>query len=103
MDDSQPCGRAGFSGGASDWRRDRMGHSRHTCHGDHCLVLPCLLHPFGGPCASMAAIAALTLKRSGGPLRLLPGEKCRAFFAKAGESAVLVKVGDVLVHESASN
>ena len=50
-----------------------MGHSRHTCDGDHRLVLPCLLGPFGGPCAAMAAIAALTLNGSEAVTALLSG------------------------------
>jgi len=73
MDDSQLCGRAGFSRWASDWWCDRMGHSRHTCDGDHRLVLPRLLDPFGGPCAAMAATAALTLNRLEAVTSLLSG------------------------------
>ncbi len=58
MDDSQLCGRTSFSGGASDRRRDRMGESWRPCERNYCLGLPCLLDPFGGPCASVAATGA---------------------------------------------
>src|SRR6266700_7561073 len=50
-----------------------MGHSRHTCDGDHRLVLPCLLYPFAGPCASMAATAAITLNGSEAVTSLMSG------------------------------
>ena len=60
MDDSQLCGRTSFSGGASDRRCDRMGESRCPCERSHCLGLPCLFDPFGGPCASVAATGAPT-------------------------------------------
>ena len=73
MDDPQLCRRVGFSCRESDWRSDRMERSRHTCDGDHRLVLPCLLGPFGGPCAAMAAIAAHTLKGSEAVTALLSG------------------------------
>jgi len=46
---------------ASDRRCDRMGESRHPCERNHCLGVPCLLDPLGGPCASVAATEAITL------------------------------------------
>ena len=64
MDDSQLCGRPGLSGGAGDRRCDWLGEPRRPCERDHCVVLPCILDPFGGPCAPVAETAALTLSGS---------------------------------------
>src|SRR5215831_14499167 len=47
-----------------------MGESRRPCERNHCLGLPCLLDPFRGPGASVAAVGALTPSASaahGGP------------------------------------
>ena len=46
----------------SDRRFGRLGQSRRPCERNHCLGLPCLFDPFGGRCASVAGIAALTLR-----------------------------------------
>ncbi len=44
--------------------RGRMGESRRPRERNDCLGLPCLLDPFGGPCASVAATKAITLSGS---------------------------------------
>src|SRR5271157_1690346 len=38
-----------------------MGESRRPCERNHCVGLPCVLDPLGGPCASVAATRAPTL------------------------------------------
>src|ERR1700739_380876 len=48
-----------------------MGQFPDPCDGDYRLVLPSLFDPFGGPCAAVAAIAALTPRVSVTPERLL--------------------------------
>src|SRR6516225_2448409 len=44
-----------------------MGESRRPCERNHCLGLPCLLDPFRGPGASVAAVGALTPSASAPP------------------------------------
>ena len=64
MDDSQLCGRIGLSRGKSDRWCGRLGEPRRPCERNHRVGLPCLLNPFGGPCASVAETGALTLSGS---------------------------------------
>ena len=54
-----------------------MGESRRPCERNHCLGLPCLFDPFGGPCASVAAVGAFTPSPSAAPGGL-PLSVCRS-------------------------